>query len=421
MKVAFFGYAWNKALQPDAYMQATFASLAAAGADVDVYLGNQLSKEYGIYGLNEALRPERIGAFIAAQDYDAAISFNNSMLIPEVLAAMRGRIVTVIVDEPEHTFDYLRLGPFETFRRDVEIIAMSSRLEQRLVEDVEDVRRRLRFMLPATTVGPRLEPVLPISWVASYVGDLNLEQYLQLVTESPQIRSLTLRCLELVERDGDLGALRGKATAETALIDALPWSFDYFQSQMQNILTNRLRVSVVERLGRHGLVLFGNAGWRKPLTHSPAIMQALQSGQPPTTSAELVRIYNASKLSINVPQAHTAKGSVQYRMIDVMASGALLITQHAEPSDLHRAFGADCPVPMYRDLDELERLCVHYLSHEDERRDLVARCNALVGDGYSFEDRARELLAAAGLTAAPAGSAPGRVARLDLNLIGRDG
>ena len=66
MKLAFFGYAWNKALQPDAYMSETIASLAGTGADVDVYLGNQLTKEYGIYGLNEALQPGRIGAFVAA-------------------------------------------------------------------------------------------------------------------------------------------------------------------------------------------------------------------------------------------------------------------------------------------------------------------------------------------------------------------
>src|SRR6202041_253551 len=63
MKLAFFGYAWGKALQPDAYMSETITSLAQTGADVDLYLGNELAKEYGIYGLNEKLRPERVGAF----------------------------------------------------------------------------------------------------------------------------------------------------------------------------------------------------------------------------------------------------------------------------------------------------------------------------------------------------------------------
>ncbi len=418
MKIAFFGYAWNKALQPDAYMSETITALAGTGADVDVYLGSQLTKEYGIYGLNAAMQPGRIGAFIAAQGYDAAVSFNNSMLIPEVLAAMPGRIVTVIVDEPEHLFDYHRTGPWPVFASDVEIVAMSSRLEQRLIEAVPGVRQRLRFMLPATNVvaGPRPEPFLPISWVASYVGDANLDQYMQLVAESPDVRTLTLRCLQIIERDGDLRSIRDTATPEAALIAALPWSFDFFQTQMQNVLTNRARLAVVERLAKHGLALFGNAGWRKLLTHDGAVLQALQSGPAPGSHADLTRIYNASRISINAPQAHTAVGAVQYRMIDVMASGALLITRHDQPSDLNRVFGDDCPVPTWRDLDELERLCVHYLAHEDERRELVARCNALLASGYSFAERARELLGAVGVTP-PQAAAPGLVRRMDLNVL----
>jgi Glycosyl transferases group 1 len=418
MKLAFFGYAWNKALQPDAYMSETIAALAGTGADVDVYLGNQLTKEYGIYGLNEAMQPGRIGAFIAQQGYDAAVSFNNSMLIPEVLAAMPGRIVTVIVDEPEHLFDYHRTGPWPVFAADVAIVAMSSRLERRLIEAVPGVRPRLHFMLPATNAaaGPRPEPVLPISWVASYVGYANLDQYMQLVGDAPNVRTLTIRCLQIVERDGDLSSIRGTTAPEAALIAALPWTFDYFQTQMQNILTNRARLAVVERLAKHGLALFGNAGWRKLLTHDGAVLQALQSGPAPASHADLSRVYNASRISINAPQAHTAVGAVQYRMIDVMASGALLITRHDRPSDLGRVFGDDCPVPTYRDLDELERLCVHYLAHEDERRDLVARCNALLASGYSFAERAVDLLSAVGV-APPQAAAPGMTRRMDLNVL----
>ena len=419
MKLAFFGYAWGKVLQPDAYMSETIASLAAAGVDVDVYLGNELAKEYGIYGLNESIRPDRLAAHIAAQRYDAAISFNNSMLIPEVLAAIRGRVLTVIVDEPEHLFDYRRAGPWEVFRGDTEIVAMSSRLEQRLLEAVEGVRPRLTFMLPATQVGAglRLEPVLPISWVASYVGDLNLDQYIELATTRPDFRALTIRCLELIERDGDLREIRGSGGPEAQLIAALPWTFDYFQSQLQNILTNRARVEVVERLARHGLALFGNTNWRRLITHNAAVLKAFQAGTAPASHADLARIYNASRISINVPQAHTAVGAVQYRMIDVMASGALLVTRRDTPSDLERVFGDDCPVPTYGDFEELERLCVHFLEHEDERRERVARCNALIAaQALSFPERARDLLRLVGLEPAP-GAAAGRIQRVELTLL----
>jgi len=419
MKVAFFGYAWNTALQPDAYMTETFQSLAQAGADVDVFLGNHLSKEYGIYGVNEKMPLGKLRAALEEEGYDAAITFNNSMLLPELEGAVRGKTVSVIVDEPEHLFDYHRTGPYDAMRRGVEIVAMSSALERRLVEAVPGVEPRLHFMLPATHIdlGARsMKAAYPISWVASYVGDLNLDQYLKLITERPDFMALTQRCLEIVGRDGDLRAVKAANGADAALIATLPWTFDYFQSQMQNILTNRARLEVVERLSRHGLALFGNAGWQKLLTSNAAVMASLQSGPALSAHADLRRVYNASKISINLPQSHTARGAVQYRVMDVLASNALLITRRDKDSDLYRAFGADCPVATYESLEELEELCVRYLAHEAERRALVVKCNALVANGFSFFERARDLLRLAGLDPPPR-SSPGALRRIDLRLL----
>jgi hypothetical protein len=422
MKVAFFGYAWNPAMKTDAYMAETIEALARAGVDVDVFLGSQLSKEYGIYGLNEVVPVAKLARLIASEGYAAAISFNNAMLIPEVQAAVAGRIVTVIVDEPEHLFDYYRAGPFEVFRQDIEVVAMSSALERRLTEAVDGIGPRLHFMAPATQVdlGARsTKAIYPISWVASYVGDFNLDHYLALITERPEFHALTIKCLEIIEREGDLRSVEAKGGADMALIGSLPWSFSYFQAQMFNILTNRARVAAVERLSPHGLALFGNPGWHKLMTYNAAVLASLQSGPPAVEHADLCRIYNASKVSINLPQQHTAQGAIQYRMIDVMASNALLLTRESPVSDLHRVFGEDCPVPTYADLDELERLCVHYLGNETERRRLVAKCNALVAEGFSFLDRARDLLRVAGL-APRAGSSPGAVRRIDLRLLAPD-
>ena len=415
MKVAFFGYAWNRNLQPDAYMAETMASLAAAGADVDFYLGSQLTKEYGIYGLNPAVHLDRLIQFVRVEAYDAAVSFNSSMLIPEILDVINGRIVDVIVDEPEHLFDYHGAGPYEVLRRDIEIVAMSSALERRLTQAIENVRPRLHFMLPATRIEPGDQAATyPISWVASYVGDLNLDQYVGLMVERPDFYALTRRCLEIAQRDGHLASVKAEGGADAALIATLPWTFDFFQAQMLNILTNRLRVATVERLAPHGLALFGNVGWQKLLTHNAAVLAALQPGPAPASHADLRRVYNASKISINVPQAHTAEGAVQYRMIDVMASNALLITRRSADSDLHRAFGPDCPVPTYSTQDELEALCLRYLADEGARRKLVAACNALVATGFSFAERAAELLRIAGLGP---GTKAGQVRKMDLRLF----
>jgi hypothetical protein len=296
---------------------------------------------------------------------------------------------------------------------------MSSAVERRIKDAVPGIEPRLHFMLPATRIGRDSGGAgvpYPISWIASYVGDFNLDHYLKFIVENPEYYAMTVKCLDLVRRHGNLLTVRAEDGRDMALIRSLPWTFDYFQTQMQNILTNRDRVEVVERLAPHGLALFGNAGWQKLLTYNGAVLAALRPGPPPASHAELKRIYDASRISINLPQAHTATGAVQYRVIDVMASNALMITRRDAKSDLYRVFGADCPVPTYTSLEELEQLCVRYLGYELDRRALVRQCNALLADGFDFDDRARQLLNIAGLEP-PASPRPGSQRRVDLSLF----
>jgi len=63
----------------------------------------------------------------------------------------------------------------------------------------------------------------------------------------------------------------------------------------------------VERLSPHGLALFGNPGWHKLNDLQRRVLASLQSGPPAVEHADLCRIYNASKVSINLPQQHTAR------------------------------------------------------------------------------------------------------------------
>ncbi len=417
MKICLFGYAWNPENQPDAYMVETISAFAELGVSVDIYLGNQLSRGGGIYGLNPQLSKAKITEHIRAQAYDMALSFNNAMLLPEIIDAVAGRVVTMIVDEPEHLFSYLEGGLYDVFHQDVEVLALSSALERRLLEHVPGIQSRLHFRSPVTRPelmgDPAATPRHAVSWVASLVGDANLDDYFDLIATAPDYHALTRLCLALIERDGDLRALDDAAAL--AVLKTLPWSFDYFEMQMQNIATNRQRLSVVERLSPHGMALFGNKNWRRLLASSAAVMNSLQPGPPVATHADLRRIYDASKISINVPQSHVSQEAIQYRVVDIMASNALLITHRSTPSDLYRIFGDDCPVPTYGDVDELERLCAHYLQNEDERLALVKACNALVREGFSFRDRALDVLRLANLAPPDAASASRDLRWVDLS------
>jgi hypothetical protein len=99
--------------------------------------------------------------------------------------------------------------------------------------------------------------------------------------------------------------------------------------------------------------------------------------------------------------------SLPYRVIDILASDALLITNYHPESDAFAIFGKDCPIVMYKNLDELACLCEYYLSHEDERRSLVARCNELVKSGFDFRDRCKDVLALCGMASASEEINPG--------------
>lgn len=415
--LAFFGYSWTSADRLDAYMEETVQSLLQAGVNVDVYLGNQLSKEFGIYGIADVFDLASMEYFFKSKNYAAAISFNNSMLIPQVVGTIKGKIATVIVDDLLHVFDNNGNAPFGDFRQNIEIVVMSSALERQLLANVEGVADRLHFMLPATHLErpPAIQgqaEEYPISWVASLVGDETIQLYLKTVAEHPSYYALTGRCLSRLARDGHLRSIEEENGADFALIKTIPWSFEYFTAQLLNVLTNRRRVEVVQRLAPHGLALWGNVGWRNLLTHDAAVFTALQP-QTLTHHADLRRVYNASKISINMPQAHVANDAVQYRVIDVMASNALMITQYNKNSDLYRVFGQDCPIPTYDSVETLERMCVHYLNNETERRALVEQCQKLVAEGFSFRERATKLLDIVGIQS-PAGSTPGRLKKIDL-------
>ena len=84
---------------------------------------------------------------------------------------------------------------------------------------------------------------------------------------------------------------------------------------------------------------------------------------------------------------------MQYRILDILASKSLLITQHVPNSDLERLFGADSPIVTFTDIDDLHAKCAYYLEHEDERLARVSACNAMVANGFSFRERVLEYLA----------------------------
>lgn len=414
-KAAFFIYAWNVFRMPDPYIREMVAALASYGVNVDVYVGGQFAKDEGPKGLRPDVSKSGLGNFIHDQDYDFALCFNNSLVIPETVAALRCTIVSVMVDSIHHMLDQSGEGLHQAFGLPIHVAPIyTSFLED--AKDVKGFKAAVSFM-PAATVTEKRErcagdELIEISWVASMLGDYHLDSFLSRVDlEVPNGLDLISRCLSDIQKSGEISMDPASQKAAKILCDWSHWDYPLLEMHMQEIVTNGVRLAAVEKLAPLGLKFYGNARWRSALMVSPATVQSFRSGANLRRHSDLCAIYDQSKISINIPQIHAGTG-MQYRILDILASKSLLITQHVPNSDMEYLFGADSPIVTFTDLEDLHRKCIYYLQNETERKARVEACNALVANGFSFRNRVLEYLELSNLAEAQrlkAGSPSGSV------------
>lgn len=405
MKLAFFGYAWGDGGQPDGYMQEALNAYLDLGFDVDLFLANYFSAGGGTTGFKDASLLGRLVQHIRAQGYVAAVSMNNALVLGPVIDALEGRVASVIVDGFNHLFRHDN-DRFGAFRLPVHFAPIGTQFERDILAAVPSAVDRVTFLTPATAGMhfPRseIQPVHPISWIASLTVDDRAEAAMRTVMGDPRAHEVVRACLLAIEETGNLGqVLAAHADMIMPVISQLGLDQQAFEMMLQDVSTSRDRFEVVQRLAPHGLALFGNPAWAKGMVLSPEVYQAYKPGPPIRAHKDLLTVYNSSKLSINLPQSFISE-SFQYRLLDVMSSNALLVTRRTPEPDLYRVFGPDCPVVMFDSIDDLEKLCVHYLSHEDERAARVAACNSLVTEDFSFRNRALDYLRLAGADFTPA-------------------
>jgi len=403
MKLALLGYSWtwcsNKKIDP--FMEEIVQSFAKLGVDVDIYIGNHFTKDGGIHGISPAVNINKFTKYIQEQKYDLAVSFNNSLISKKFIEAFGCKVVSWIVDDFLHLFNHDGGDKFTTFRQKFEVMLISSEMQDKILEAIPESSSRLHFFPPATTIlsenERRIAFKYPISWIASYLDSKHIENIFNIYLTDTKKYNLLRTCInEVKNNQGDgLKLLRHDSEVDD-LLRSYNCNVDFFEMQLQNMASNHNRLAIVIRLSKYGLALFGNSDWISTFSNNEEAIDSFQAGKLVTEHQQLMNIYNSSKISINSPQTQ-AGSALQYRVIDIMASNSLLITKYNENSDLFRVFGKDCPVPMYKDLQELEDLCAYYLQHEDERLKLVNKCNALVANGFSFADRCNDIMKIGGV------------------------
>jgi hypothetical protein len=400
IKLALLAYAWNPNGTLDAYISSFLETFLNLGIDVDVFLANRITQDLGIYGVGKNYDIKKFGDLAHSRKYDLALSFNNALLYSELKSQVSFPIITWIVDDFPHIFQHEGTEKiYEPFQACSTIIVSSTDTESRARKILPELGERIRFIPTATQVAtdlltrPHFEKKHNITLVASYLETAPATHLIRDSIEKEGLYDAILTCLERLEIDykTDFDSLT-KTLGLEAFLKEKNWPPTLLKNHLTNLLSNRERVEISARLQKLGLHVFGNSAWIEALSLRPEIGRVFQAGTKVSKHQELMDLYNSSKICINIPQIQGGP-ALPYRVMDILASDSLLITKYHPQSDAYHLFGPDCPIVTYKSQEELENLCAYYMAHDEERQKRVRSCNQLVAKGFSFRERALDLIA----------------------------
>lgn len=416
MKALGFFYDWSGRRTLDPYFRSIANAFADLGIELDVVLANELIHPRGGQETRNPLVDEaKLIAWTNARAPDLIFSVNNAGLSARLMRETTAPIVDWLVDDVPHLFWPDGFGtPDRHFDGRERFVCYSSTLAAQVEAAFPQARGRVSWVSHGTDIAGRESTPLPAAYPVAFVGScLDVRPLIRLLGIARVHGAATgiLADLAAMRADyvvGSAGIARTPALDRSLADAGLTW-LDYHRV-LADAVTTQNRTEGLRRVADQGLHLWGNATWLESLSATTELADAFQFDNPVTSYEQLLDVYARSKISINIPNVQNCAG-LAARVFDAMASPSLLITEHHPDSDLSRLFGADCPVPTYRNFDHLRGLCAYYLEHEDERRELVARCNRLVDDRFLLRNRLRAILEAAKITV-PAAPAKARAFRI---------
>lgn len=148
------------------------------------------------------------------------------------------------------------------------------------------------------------------------------------------------------------------------------------------------RLELFERLTDHRVRVWG-VGWDRSEALRPFF------DPRPVHGLLKTRIYNATRVNVNLQSVSYQLDGVTCRPFEVAACGSFCISEAR--ADLARFFRLEEEMVSFRDADELRRKIGYYLAHPDEARDIAARARARVLAEHTYEHRARQVIATVGL------------------------
>jgi spore maturation protein CgeB len=148
------------------------------------------------------------------------------------------------------------------------------------------------------------------------------------------------------------------------------------------------RLALFEQLTEFQIRLWG-IGWDRSEILRPHF------DPRPVHGLKKIRIYNATRVNVNVQSVEYQLDGVTCRPFEVAACGAFCLAEARR--DLGQYFQIGAEMAAFRDIEDLKRQIAYYLAHPDEAREMAARARTRVLKEHTYEHRARQVLQTIGL------------------------
>lgn len=113
-----------------------------------------------------------------------------------------------------------------------------------------------------------------------------------------------------------------------------------------------------------------------------AALEGVQVHGPVSYNEEAPKVYNLSKINLNITM-RTIESGIPQRVFDIMGACGFVLSNWQEEAE--ELFVPDQEIVLFRDMDELVYKVNYYLEHEQERLQIAVRGWQKVRECYSYE------------------------------------
>ena len=143
-----------------------------------------------------------------------------------------------------------------------------------------------------------------------------------------------------------------------------------------------MRIQLFEQLADHDMRLWGK-GWDRSKTLRSRFVDE------PVYGLKKTKIYNASKIIINLQNSVSQIDGISCRIFEVLACGGFPLTEYKKDLDLYFDVGRE--IITFESVGELKTLIRYYLTHPEERQAITELGRQRVLEEHTYRHRAETI------------------------------